>query len=117
MWYGDPVSNQFLILIFALVLLVAFGPGFIGAIITMVAVRLLQNSGGTLTVKRTGLVAVVAFYVVCIAGILVIYNSGWVEPYSEDEYSFVWYIVCQVVAYGAIVATACYCWTHLWRFP
>ena len=115
MWWDVPIISSFEI--FVVLPLVLCGPAVVGAVITAVAVVLVRDSGGTWTVKRAGLVSVIAGYAASVVGTIVIINIEAIDPYVWHKYAIAWLCICAVIAYGAIIATACYCWSRPRRFP
>lgn len=92
-------------------------PAAIGAVVTAASILAVRDRGGTETIRRAGVIAVLGDYAACIIGIVTIYNTGIIDRYQREEYAIAWAIICSVVAYGVIVGTAVLCWNHPWRYP
>ena len=115
MGWEEPVISDFQL--FVVLPLVLFGPAVLGAVITAVAVVLVRDSGGTWTVRRAGFLSVIAGYAASVVGTIVIINIEAIDFYVWHKNAIAWWCICAVIAYGAIIATACYCWSRPWRFP
>ena len=115
MWWDVPIISSFEI--FVVLPLVLFGPAVVGAIITAASVVLVRDNGGTWTVRRAGYLSVIAGYAAGVVGAIVIFNIEAIDPHVWHHYALAWWVVCALIAYGAIIATACYCWSRPWRFP
>ena len=115
MWWDAGENWELIITI--LVALVLFGPATLGIVITVVAVDLIGSRGGTQTVAKTGMISIIAGYVVCVIGIWVFSSIDSIDVYDFDNYALSWACLCMVTAYAAIIITAVYCWTHPWKWP